>query len=283
VNRLIFELILPILGLVVGIVAAMLGIGGGVFVVPILQLLLGFDPILAAGTSLAMIVFKALSSTSSYARQKRIDYKVGLLLVTLTIPGAFVGAYLADAAAVAGARNALRLIFALFLFYVASRMISSYRFGNLNLLRNGPKWTRKLTDSDEQIFTYSVDLGVGVVLSFFAGLAAGLLGIGGGALMVPILHFGLSLPMHLAIATSVFIMVFTSISGVASRVYFESVGTVQHINWTYSLLLSIGVIVGAQIGAHASKRVSALNLRRIFGFVLMVIGLSMVAKAFAGA
>jgi len=116
----VFEaVLLPILGLFVGIAAAMLGIGGGVFVVPALQLLplsLTFSPQMAAGTSLGMIVFKALSSTSGYAKQRRIDYKVGLLLALITIPGALLGAILTEKIS----KELLIVIFALFLLYIAS-------------------------------------------------------------------------------------------------------------------------------------------------------------------
>lgn len=267
----VFEItFLPILALLIGIIAAMLGIGGGVFVVPALQLLplsIEFSPQMAAGTSLAMIVFKALSSTSGYARQKRIDYKIGLLLATVTIPGALVGAYLTSIFSA----ELLILIFALFLLYVASRMIFTYRLGGDKLAGYAKTgWHRELTDSDGTVFQYISNMKLGIPLSFFAGVSSGLLGIGGGALMVPILHFALAFPMHLAVATSVFTMIFTSISGVASHIY---LGNVQ---FDYALILSIGVIIGAQIGTNVAKRTSSRTLRRIFGLLLILISLRMI-------
>ncbi|UCE95438.1 MAG: sulfite exporter TauE/SafE family protein [Candidatus Bathyarchaeota archaeon] len=278
-------LFLPILGLLVGIVAAMLGIGGGVFIVPALLLLplsTEFSPTLAAGTSLTMIIFKAMSSTGGYARQKRIDYKMGLILATTTILGAFLGAYLTDIIP----SDFLILIFALFLMYVAFRMIFSYNLDNFKLLKRirtsyltrTSGWTRRITDSDGEVFEFITDIKLGLFLGFFAGVSSGLLGIGGGSLMVPILHFALSFPIHLAVATSVFIMVFTSISGVATHLYLESIGNFQHIRFDYALLLSVGVIFGAQIGAHISKGVSKENLRRVFGLVLIIVSLRMILK-----
>ena len=254
-----------------GIIAAMLGIGGGIFIVPALQLLplsIEFSPQMAAGTSLTMIMFKALSSTSGYARQKRIDYKVGLLLATVTIPGSLLGAYLTTAIA----KEYLILIFALLILYVAFRMIFPYNLGNKLEKKSKTGWKRSLVDSDNKIFGYSADMKLGLPLSFLAGVSSGLLGIGGGALMVPILHFALSFPMHLAVATSVFIMVFTSIAGVATHIY---LGNVQ---FGFALVLIVGVIFGAQIGAYVSKRVSSRNLRRIFGLVLVLVSLRMILK-----
>jgi len=82
-------LLLPITFLV-GIIAAMVEAGGGVFIVPLLSLILDFFH-QAIGTSLATIILTSLSSTIGYRRQMRTDYKVGTLLTAITIPGAFVG------------------------------------------------------------------------------------------------------------------------------------------------------------------------------------------------
>ncbi|MCW3982359.1 MAG: sulfite exporter TauE/SafE family protein [Candidatus Bathyarchaeota archaeon] len=270
-------LLLPILALIVGVVAAMLGIGGGVFVVPALQLLpltLEFSPQMAAGTSLAMIVFKSLSSSSSYARQRRIDYKTGGLLAAATIPGALIGALLTTRMP----KDLLILIFAFFLLYLAARMIFSRGTSNrkgapsFRAHRFATRWRRRLVDSQGHVYEYASDLTLGLPLSFFAGVASGLFGIGGGSLIVPILHFVLCFPMHVAVATSVFIMIFTSISGVVTHV---SIGNVQ---FDYALILSIGVIVGAQIGARISGRISGRNLRTIFGFVLVLVSFRMILK-----
>lgn len=268
----VFEaVLLPILGLFVGIAAAMLGIGGGVFVVPALQLLplsLTFSPQMAVGTSVGMIVFKALSSTSGYAKQRRIDYKVGLLLAIVTIPGAFLGAILTEKIS----EELLIVIFALFLLYVASRMIFSHSSGTGSSSRPKTGWARRLIDSDGKVFRYTANIKLGLPLGFFAGISSGLLGIGGGALMVPILHFTLSFPIHIAVATSVFTMVFTSISAVTTHLY---LGNVQ---FGYTILLSVGVVVGAQIGTRVSKRISSKTLGRIFGLLLIIVSIRMFLK-----
>lgn len=239
---------------------------------PALQLLplsMGFSPQIAAGTSLAMILFTALSSTFGYTRQRRIGYRVGLLFATITVPGAFVGAYVAEKIS----EELLILIFALFLLYVASRMMFTYRlpFLNLQKYREGCE-VRQVVDSDGKVFEYVADVKIGLPLGFFAGFFSGLLGIGGGALMVPILHFVLCFPIHLAVATSAFIMIFTSTSGVATHLY------LGNVRFDYALILGIGVIFGAQIGAYFAKRTSSKNLRRIFGVVLVLISIGMVLE-----
>ena len=263
---------LPILGLFVGIIAAMLGIGGGVFIVPALQLLplsIEFSPQLAAGTSLTMIVFKAISSSSGYARQKRIDYKIGLLLATTSIPGAFVGAYLTGIIA----KEFLILIFALFLLYVASRMIFTYNLGSFKVFtRQQGGWHRRLVDCDGKVFEYNVNVGLGLLLSFFGGISSGLLGLGGGSIMVSIMHILMNFPMHVSVATSFFIMVFTSMSGAATHLF------LGNVRFEHAILLGVGIIFGAQLGAYLSKRMSGRNLGRIFGAVLFLVSIRMIWK-----
>lgn len=262
-------ILLPIIAFFVGIIAAMVGVGGGVFIVPLLSLIFNVDPISrAVGTSLAVIVFTSLSSTINYSRQRRIDYRVGLILAISTIPGALVGAYLTAVIE----PGLLGLIFGFFLVFVALRMMLEFSFGRTRFPSGVDRWRRKIVDSSGKIFEYDTNIWLGLVLSFFGGLSSGLLGIGGGSLMVPVMHLAMNIPMHVTVATSMFIMVFTSISGVMTHLAYGNV------LFEYAVLLSIGVVFGAQLGAHFSKRISGKNLRRIFGVVLLLISIRMIWK-----
>lgn len=261
-------ILLPLIAFFVGIIAAMIGVGGGVFIVPVLCLIYGLEPSVAFGTSLATIIFTSLSSTVNYSRQKRIDYRAGLVLAIATIPGAFVGAYLTTVIE----SRLLGLIFGFFLVFVALRMMTQLGFRKLGFSRIGGGWHRKIADSDNKIFEYDISVGLGLALSFFGGLSSGLLGIGGGSVIVPIMCLVMNMPMHVAVATSMFIMIFTSISGVATHISFGNV------LFEYVVLLSVGVIFGAQLGAYFSKRISAMNLRRIFGVVLLLVSVRMILK-----
>ena len=262
-------ILLVILSFLVGIVASMVGIGGGVFIVPFLTLIFDFTPHKAVGTSLAVIVFTSIASTIAYSRQKRIDYKIGLLLVASTIPGAMTGAYLTTL--IQG--RVLGIIFALFLLFVAFKMtfnlniiqisVPSWRFGC---------WRRRLIDSDGKVFEYGANILLGSFLGFFGGASSGLLGIGGGALIVPILHFIVGVPIHITVATSMFIMIFTSISGVIQHI------TYGNVSFEYAMFMALGVIFGAQIGAHIAKKVGGKLLRRIFAIVLIIMSVRLLLK-----
>lgn len=260
-------ILLPLLAFPVGILAAMVGVGGGIFVVPILTMVYSLEPKEAIGTSLAMIIFTSVFSTVSYSRQKRIDYKLGLVLAVATIPGAIVGAFAANIINPAQ----LGLLFGIFLIFVALRMLIPYSHKH-KYKKAGKLWHRKVTDSAGVIFEYDSDLKKGGPLSFFGGFFSGLLGIGGGVVEVPIMHFLMDFPMHLAVATSMFIMIFTSLAG--ATVHF----TLGNVHLEYMILLCIGIIFGTQVGAYASKRVSGKNLKLVFGIVVILISILMIQK-----
>ncbi len=264
-------ILLPVAGFLVGIIASMSGVGGGIFIVPLLTILFGFVPQHAVGTSLASIIFTALAATYSYAKQKRIFIRIGLWLAVTTVPGAYLGAYLTSLIS----PQLLGLIFGAFLFFMALRMIGQKRGGRSAradaLSASGHKVP--IPDMTDAEVAKSPRLMIpGVALSFFAGMASGFLGIGGGVLGVPIMNLVMRLPIHFATATSMFTMIFTSISGVVKHTL------VQHVHWSQALLLALGTIFGAQVGAGFSRRVSGPALVRIFGVVLLLMSLQMILK-----
>lgn len=255
--------LLPVFGFLIAIVASLTGIGGGIFMVPVMTLLYDFLPANAAGTSLTVIIFTAVASTLNYARQKRIYWRTGLVLAIVTAPGAYLGAWLTT---ILNARD-LGLIFGFFLIGVAIYIIA-----DLSNLRRSKNQGTKARMSDIELAKSGKTLVLGAGLSFFGGLASGLLGIGGGLLVVPIMTFAMGMAIHLATATSMFTMIFTSISGVAQ--HYQA----NHINFEIALLLALGAIFGAQVGAYTSKRISSGNLRRVFGIVVIVSGVNMILK-----
>lgn len=267
-------LLLPISGFLVGIIASLTGVGGGIFIVPLLTVFFGFVPQHAVGTSLTSIIFTALAATYTYAKLRRIFFRTGLLLAITTVPGAYLGAYLTSIIS----PKLLGMIFGVFIFFIALRMIiqrrgrfsertvSSSESSNPN--QNIPNPQR----SDAELMKSTWILARGVGLSFFAGLASGFLGIGGGVLGVPIMTLSLGIPIHFATATSMFTMIFTSVSGVAKH------ALAQHVHLSYALLLALGTVFGAQVGANFSRRVSGKTLRRIFGAVLLLMSIQMILK-----
>jgi uncharacterized membrane protein YfcA len=263
-----WEILLPIFGFFIGVVASLTGIGGGVFIVPLLTLLYSFAPANAAGTSLTTIILTAVASSLAYARQKRIYYKTGLLLATVTAPGAVLGSYLSALVS----SQFLGLFFGFFIIaFVAFPMaINLGSGGKRNSISNKPPQENAKAESD--ILHSKRKMLLGGALNFLGGIASGLLGIGGGALVVPTMTLIMGMAVHFATATSMFTIMFTSISG-ATQHYF-----MNDVSLDYALLLALGTVFGVQVGAYASSRISGKNLRRIFSIVIVVVGVQMILK-----
>lgn len=228
---------------------------------PILTFFCGFVVNNATGTSLTTIIFTAIASAINYAKQKRIYYKTGLILIITTAPGAYLGAWVAEIMK----ERLLGLVFGVFLVLVATRML-------ISVVRRRTQDKTGTAITDEELVKSGKIIVIGAGLSFFGGFASGLLGIGGGTLIVPIMMLAMGMPIHLATATSMFTMIFTSISGVA-RYYQASL-----INFPVALLFATGTVIGAQVGAYTSKKISGRNLSLIFGIMLMVAGVNMILK-----
>jgi hypothetical protein len=252
---------LVIFGFLIGVLASMTGVGGGVFIVPILTFFYAFVVNSATGTSLTTIIFTAIASTVNYAKQKRIYYKTGLILVITTAPGAYMGAWLATIME----ERLLGLVFGVFLILVAART-------SISVFRKKTQDKQSAIVTDTQLIHSGKTIALGVGLGFFGGIASGLLGIGGGTLIVPILTIALGMPIHYATATSMFTMIFTSISAVAK--YYQS----NLIDFPVALTLAAGSIIGAQVGAYTSKKLSGRNLTIIFGVILIIAGANMIIK-----
>jgi len=263
-----WEILLPIFGLLVGIAASLVGIGGGAFIVPILTIIYALETPAATGTSLTAIIFTAIASTISYARKKRTYYKTGLILVVTTAPGAFLGSMIAKRLA----PNLLGFIFGFFLILVAFRTVSDMNSLNRKNLGDQRNSEQLRTVSDDEILKSRRTIAVDTGLSFFGGLASGLLGIGGGVLIVPIMTLAMNMPIHAATATSMFTMIFTSMAGVPE--YYVA----GLVNPEFAALLALGSIFGAQVGVYASSRVSGKNLRRSFAVIVLVVSILMLNK-----
>ena len=261
---------LALLAVLAGMVAAMTGVGGGFLIVPILNLVFNLPVHQAVGTSLVTIIFTALFSTFAYARQKRIDYKLGLIFTIGTVPGAILGAYTTKFLT----ERVLGAVFGVSLTLIALRMIGIWKISSIGSPTASTGWKRRLIDSKGVIFEYSANMKPGIALSFLGGYASGLLGIGGGVVMVPVLSLAVGFPIHLAVAASMFIMIFTSISGAITHLTFGN------IQLEYAAYIIVGTVAGTQLGAAIANRLKEKALARIFGLAMILIGLRMIASFF---
>lgn len=261
---LILFLVLVVVAFGIGIISAALGIGGGLLMVPTLTLFFGVSIHEAGGTSLVVIIFTALSSTLAYYRQKRIHYKLGLIYAAVTVPGAIIGALVASELDA----STLKILFGVCMIPVAAKMI--IRPKKRSFPSNETQQTPETDILDHLPLLTRQQYTMGLFLGFIAGLASGLLGIGGGAIAVPALTLVIGLPMHFAVATSAFVMIFTSTAGAAVKIWEESVA------WDFVFPMALGIIFGAQVGARFAKRIPAERLQQIFGGLLVFVLLRMI-------
>jgi len=266
-------LFLLLLGFGVSIIANASGVEGGMIFVPVLFLGFGLSMQDAAGTSLTTMVFGLGSGSLAYAFQKRIDYKIGLLLGGMTIPGAILGSWVTQFVS----SRVLGILFGFVLIPLAITMIIENETPPRKGKKNGENaWRRRLVDRDGKAFTYSVKSPLlGMSVYFLIGFISGLLGIGGGGLRIPILILLLGVPVHVAIATSIFTMVISSVAGATTHL------DLGHVRIEYVMWLVPAVICGAQIGARLAKKTEADILRKIFAFVLILASIMMIAACIA--
>ncbi len=257
--------LLLILGLGVGLPASMLGLGGGFLLVPALILLFHLPTQNVIAISLVAMFGTSLSATLAYLRQRRIDYKLSILYDVLDIPGVIVGAYLTTIIP----SNILSGICGLF---IASISILLLKFGGASSLavrkaKANRGWRRKLVDSSNRKFEYAIiSPALALVSSFLSGLVAGLAGLGGGIVDTSTMIL-LGVPPHIAAASSELAMTFTNGIGVLAH------GILQNILPEYAVPLTIGTVIGAQMGSSVAKHVEEKYLRRILAAIALILGL----------
>jgi len=254
-------LVLCFLGLLVGVVAGFLGVGGGFLYVPVLHFVGGLGVVEGVGSSLVVVFVTALSSAVGHFWRGRVDVVLGLVLEGVSIPGAFLGALLTGV--VSG--RVVSWVFAGGIIVVGVVMAS--RVGLRGGLRLGPVLRRRVM-SGGGWWEYEVSLPLSLGGSFLAGVASGFLGIGGGVVKVPLLVV-LGVPVHVAVGTSCFMMSLTALAGVLGHL------VLGHVDFASALAMGVGAVVGGQVGAALSGRVGVVWLRRFFGVFLCCVGVYM--------
>jgi uncharacterized protein len=242
-------LILIAVGLAAGTLGSMLGVGGGIIMVPALTFL-NVPPTQAASTSLVAVTSTSVSSTLEYSRQKRIDYRLSLEMAACAIPGGILGAFLSD--------------------YLPQESFKIY-FGTLLILTGIYILYRNLILRRGAVKKPSVTLRAFVfVAAFCSGLISSLFGVGGGIIFVPAMVLALGLTMHRAAATSQLTLLMTSLSGVFTHSF------LAHPDYLQAVALSAGAFVGAQLGARISGMAEEILLQRLLGLMLVAVAITFI-------
>ena len=229
------------LGVAAGMLGSMIGLGGGIIVVPVLTFL-GFPPTVAASNSLFAALSNAIASTVSYSKQKRIEFSLGLKLGLLSIPGTVLGAIISTDFA----PEIFKILFGFVL--IAS---AAYIF------------LRRKIESKEKILSQQMMI-FAVGASFFAGIISSFFGIGGGIIFVPLMVVGMGMAMKRAAPTSQLILLFASLSGVIVH------SVLGHPDFLQAGFLAIGSFIGGLIGARLSIDIKERYLQILVSVVILI-------------
>ena len=261
-QEIFFEFILVLsISFLIGFGSSMVGISGGVFKTPVLIIVFGLTAQISTAISLFSAIFVAIPSSIKYFRneKKPTMVKLGLLIALLAIPGLLIGVILKSMIV---DDYLLRAIFGVSLFPVALMMLLTKRKSN--------ETADPCEISEYNIGSNSYPRLILASASFFVtGIASTMLGLGGGALFVPIMCMILRMPMLAAAATSVFVMLFTSTAGTLMN--FAIIPQTADISsfLFYSTALGVGLVVGAIIGTDYACKVDGVLLKRFFGVILV--------------
>lgn len=241
-----------VIGLITAIIGSLLGLGGGILLVPVLLLLYtyvnGFEwatPQAAVGISLISMVFTAFASTISNYRSKLVHIKVGIYYLIGGLPGSIIGSYLNG--------------------YVHVDNFPIY-FGSLQIIISLLFFIKPNKDREAK----PVSPLIPILLSLGIGTMSGLFGIGGGSMIVPTMILLFGIPIHIAIATSLFIITFMSTIGAGTHI------TLGHIPWNYVSYFVVTAFIGGIIGAKINHLLKGRTIEWILRIFLMFIGLYLI-------
>ncbi len=267
-------LLLALLGAAVGIFGTLVGAGGGFILTPILLVLYPqTSPSTITAISLVVVFFNAASGSLAYARQRRIDYASGVAFALATMPGAILGVLVVGIAP-------RRLFDALtgVLLAAAGVFLMLGRPSEDPNPSSGGGIPRTITDRAGTTYRYRVNVRLGVLYSVGVGFVSSFLGIGGGIIHVPLMVTALGFPVHVATATSHFVL--ANMAAVGSVTHIATGAFSNGTGIHRALALSAGVIGGAQVGAWMSQRIHGTVIRRLLAVALAVLALRLVIGAF---
>ncbi|MDY6910100.1 MAG: sulfite exporter TauE/SafE family protein [Thermodesulfobacteriota bacterium] len=280
---------LVLIGFSVGVIGGFFGMGGAWMVTPGLNIL-GFPMAFAIGTDIAHIAGKSMVSTFRHSKFGNVDYKLGLVMLVGTMVGIECGAQIVMwLERIGRVGSVVRWVYVVFLFLIATMVFYDYYKAVQKKkagIVDGDKGTEGVTwyRTFHKIkippmmhfkaagFTCSAWVPIGV--SFFTGVLAGLLGIGGGLLRMPALVYLIGCPTHIAVGTDLFEVM---ISGLYGAFTYTLKGRIELVA---VFVMLTGAAIGAQIGTVATKYSKGYGIRVAFGCAVLACMVSIILKQY---
>ena len=277
----VYSWIYPVLifvgAIAAGLLGSLVGLGGGVLIVPLLTLVFGFPIYFAIGASIISVIATSSGAAAAYVKEHITNLRVGMFLELATTTGAICGAFLAGLLA----PELLFVIFGIILLISAAPLV--FKLGEeLPQGVKNDRWANWLhlngSYPDQHLHrevSYEVTrTPLGLAMMYIAGLISGLLGIGSGTFKVLALDVAMRLPMKVSTTTSNFMI---GVTAAASAGIYFSRGDIPPL---IAAPVALGILIGALVGARVLARLSNRILRVIFLVVIVVAAIEMVLHGF---
>lgn len=259
-------------GALTGLIGALLGLGGGVFLVPILALGFHLEPRTAVAASLVAVIASSSSTTLVNMKRGLVNIPLAFTLLLTTSAGSLAGGVIAREIST----RTLYAIFAATLFIVA--LIVTWRSKTRNVIDDAGLEVGRLGGrvvEDGKTFTYLMKrLPLALSVSLIAGAISGLLGVGGGVIQVPVLNSFCGIPIRVAAATSAFMIGPTA--AVSAFIYLGR-GDMDPL---ITAAVALGSLPGSMLGAWASRRMQVRSIKTILATSLILVALRLSVAAF---
>lgn len=264
-------------GLLIGFLGTLIGAGGGFILVPLLLLFYPeFTPEMITAISMAVVCANAISGSFAYARSGRIDYRAGIKFALFTIPGSIAGVAIVEY--ISG--KLFNALFGILMLVLSGYLI--FKKESKNAINTSEPDNKKqihhtIIDKSGEVYSYSYRELYGNLISIIVGFISPILGIGGGIIHVPAMTNWLKFPVHIATATSHFILAVMA-----------TVTVITHaLNGSYNdpivlkmiIFLALGVIPGAQIGAYYSHKLKSNTIIRALAVCLAIVGIRILLQS----
>jgi len=272
--------LLVALGAAVGFISGLFGIGGGFLMTPVL-VFLGIPPVVAVASEANHVAASSTSSVISYTRRKAVDFRMGGVLAAGGAVGSFLGVEVFRWLRLLGQADlVVSLSYLVFLGVIGALMLWESLGSILRRRRGGgagprrdrrPPWLYglplKMRFPRSRLYISVIPP---VLLGVFVGVLSAIMGVGGGFILVPAMVYVLRMPAGVVVGTSLFqIIITTSLTSVLQA------GRNQTVDVVLATLLLIGGVLGAQVGARASSRFRAEELRALLAIIVLAVGLRM--------
>lgn len=266
-----------IAALIAGFIGSILGLGGGVIMVPVLDIVFNFDIKEAAATSIIGVVGTSMISSSTYIDKKITNIKLALTLTISSIIGSFVGMY----TIINLGSGIIRVLFGILLAYSAYYILKKQELGKKQSVKMRDKmetWQEKLSsgyydEASKKFVEYDVkSVKLAMFLMFLSGFSASLFGVGGGVVNVPVLAIVVGVPLKVAVATSTLIILFSATTASLLQLKFG-----YTVPWAAGTLF-LGTISGARFGSRIMNKLQTGIIKKGAAVAFLYTAIRMILK-----